>query len=206
MSPGASRNSVRSWPTQNPRPAPVITTARTSAARASLRAAPSARCMSALNALRTSGRLSVIFRTAPSRVVSTSAIPEEPRRLAAVACVRAEQGPGTAEPRRARAHEREPPVPGWAHHGLDPAAAEPLGEGLVLGVVLAVVGRPNRCRRIVAVVREPHADDRVAGLEQVGAAVLRRRRRLPWLNHVVHERVVEELGELVAEVVDVGDA
>src|SRR6266581_4506686 len=33
MSPASSRNSVRSWPTQNPRPAPVITTARTSSRR-----------------------------------------------------------------------------------------------------------------------------------------------------------------------------
>ena len=39
-----------------------------------LQRAASARCMSALNALRTSGRLSVIVRTAPSRLVSTSAI------------------------------------------------------------------------------------------------------------------------------------
>src|SRR5919198_1476844 len=30
MSPGDSRNSVRSWPTQKPRPAPVMTTARAS--------------------------------------------------------------------------------------------------------------------------------------------------------------------------------
>jgi hypothetical protein len=80
-----------------------------------------------------------------------------------------------------------------------------LREGLVLRVVLAVVGRANRCLRVVAVVREPDADDRVAGLEKVRAAVLRSRRRLPGLNQVVHERVVEELGELVAEVVDVGD-
>src|SRR6266550_4030356 len=34
MSPDASLNSVRSWPTQNPRPAPVMTTARTSGLRA----------------------------------------------------------------------------------------------------------------------------------------------------------------------------
>src|SRR5215210_948855 len=74
MSPGASRNSLRSWPTQKPRPAPVITTARTSSARASFSAAPSARWRSALKAFRTSGRLSVIVRTAPSRLVSTSAI------------------------------------------------------------------------------------------------------------------------------------
>ena len=74
MSPGASRNSVRSCPTQNPRPAPVITTARTSSLRASFSAAASARCRSALKALSTSGRLSVIVRTAPSRLVSASAI------------------------------------------------------------------------------------------------------------------------------------
>src|SRR6266498_5957813 len=74
MSPGASRNSVKSWPTQKPRPAPVRTTARTAASRASLSAPASARCMSVLKALRTSGRFSVIVRTAPSRLVSTSAI------------------------------------------------------------------------------------------------------------------------------------
>src|SRR6266511_3753997 len=74
MSPGASRNSVRSWPTQKPRPAPVRTTARTSASRASLSAAANALCISVLKALRTSGRLRMIVRTAPSRLVSTSAI------------------------------------------------------------------------------------------------------------------------------------
>src|SRR5919204_6922262 len=74
MSPADSRNSVRSWPTQNPRPAPVTTTARTSSARASLYAALIARCIAALKALSTSGRLSVIVRTPPSRLVSTSAM------------------------------------------------------------------------------------------------------------------------------------
>src|SRR5919201_3685975 len=74
MSPADSRNSVKSWPTQNPRPAPVTTTARTSSSRASLNAAWSARCIAALKAFRTSGRLSVIVRTPPSRLVSTSAI------------------------------------------------------------------------------------------------------------------------------------
>ena len=73
MSPGASRNSPRSWPTQKPRPAPVRTTARTSGSRASFSAAPRASCIALLNALRTSGRLSVIVITPPSRVVSTSA-------------------------------------------------------------------------------------------------------------------------------------
>src|SRR5438105_84319 len=73
MSPGASRNSVRSCPTQNPRPAPVMTTARTSSSRAaSFRAAWSARCIAALKAFRTSGRFSVIVWTAPSRELSTS--------------------------------------------------------------------------------------------------------------------------------------
>src|SRR2546423_512484 len=68
MSPGASRNSVRSCPTQNPRPAPVMTTARTSSSRAaSFRAAWSARCIAALKAFSTSGRFSVIVWTAPSR-------------------------------------------------------------------------------------------------------------------------------------------
>src|SRR5712691_9466839 len=74
MSPGASRNSVRSWPTQKPRPAPVSTTARTSGPRASFRAAASALCTAALSAFKTSGRFSVIVRTAPSRAVSTSAM------------------------------------------------------------------------------------------------------------------------------------
>ena len=74
MSPAASRNSVRSWPTQKPRPAPVTTTARTSGSRASFSAAASALCIAALNALSTSGRLSVIVRTAPSLLVSTSAM------------------------------------------------------------------------------------------------------------------------------------
>src|SRR5919199_1930693 len=73
MSPADSRNSVRSWPTQNPRPAPVTTTARTSSSRASLNAAWSARCIAALKAFSTSGRFSVIVRTPPSRLVSTSA-------------------------------------------------------------------------------------------------------------------------------------
>src|ERR671933_2545064 len=74
MSPADSRNSVRSWPTQNPRPAPVTTTARTSSARASLYASCIARCMAPLKAFSTSGRLSVIVRTPPSRLVSTSAM------------------------------------------------------------------------------------------------------------------------------------
>src|SRR4029453_15416595 len=73
MSPAASRNSVRSWPTQKPRPAPVITTARTSSLLASFRAAARARCRSALNAFSTSGRLSVVVRPPPSRLVSASA-------------------------------------------------------------------------------------------------------------------------------------
>src|SRR5213592_1731912 len=84
MSPGASRNSVRSCPTQNPRPAPVSTTARTSAARASWRAAARAWCICSLKALRRSGRLSVIVRTAPSRLVSTSAIRRELSQIAHV--------------------------------------------------------------------------------------------------------------------------
>src|SRR5215208_1449760 len=74
MSPAASRNSVRSCPTQKPRPAPVTTTARTASSRASSSAALSALCIAPLNAFRTSGRLSVIVRTAPSRCVSTSAM------------------------------------------------------------------------------------------------------------------------------------
>src|SRR3954470_3893484 len=74
MYPAPSPNSFKSWPTQKPRPAPVTTTARTSGSRASLNAATSCRCSSAVKALRTSGRLSVIVRAPPSRVVSTSAI------------------------------------------------------------------------------------------------------------------------------------
>src|SRR5918999_5787960 len=72
MSDGASRNSVRSWPTQKPRPAPVTMTARTSSARACLRASRNPSCIARLNAFRTSGRLSVMVRTAPSRLTSTS--------------------------------------------------------------------------------------------------------------------------------------
>src|SRR5207248_3091462 len=73
MSPGASRNSVRSCPTQKPRPAPVTTTARTSGARAaSFNAACSAPCIALLKAVSTSGRLRVIVWTAPSRELSTS--------------------------------------------------------------------------------------------------------------------------------------
>src|SRR6266403_786596 len=70
----ASPNSFRSCPAQKPLPAPVTTTARTSGSRASLRASRSAVCSARLNALHTSGRLSVIVCTAPSRVTSTSAI------------------------------------------------------------------------------------------------------------------------------------
>src|SRR4029078_3458438 len=76
MSPDASRNSVRSWPTQKPRPAPVSTTALTSGARASRSAPASARCIAVLNALRTSGRVRGIVGTPPSILVSTSATRE----------------------------------------------------------------------------------------------------------------------------------
>ena len=79
MSPGDSRNSVRSWPTQKPRPAPVRTTARTDASSASSSAAPSAWCIAALNAFRTSGRLSVIVRTAPSRLGLDLGHPPQPK-------------------------------------------------------------------------------------------------------------------------------
>ena len=75
MSPGASLNSPRSWPTQKPRPAPVKTTARTSGSRASFSAAASAACIAWLNAFSTSGRLSVIVITLPSLVTSTSPTP-----------------------------------------------------------------------------------------------------------------------------------
>src|SRR5690348_2453384 len=73
---GVSPNSPRSWPAQKPRPAPVRTTARTSASRASLTASSSSRLVGASRAFRTSGRLSVIVWTAPSRVTSTSGTPE----------------------------------------------------------------------------------------------------------------------------------
>src|SRR5437588_2043987 len=73
---GASPNSFRSWPAQNPRPAPVMTTARTSGSRASFSASRSAPCSARLNAFITSGRLSVIVWTAPARVTSTSVIRE----------------------------------------------------------------------------------------------------------------------------------
>ena len=72
MSPASSRKAFRSWPTQNPRPAPVRTTARTEASRASLSASRKPACISASNAFRTSGRLSVIVRTPPSRSVRTA--------------------------------------------------------------------------------------------------------------------------------------
>jgi hypothetical protein len=72
MSPASSRKAFKSWPTQNPRPAPVTTTARTAASRASLSASRKPVCISASNAFRTSGRLSVIVRTPPSRWVRTA--------------------------------------------------------------------------------------------------------------------------------------
>ena len=80
---GISWNSVRSWPAQKPRPAPVRTTARTSGSAASFNAARSAACIARLNALSTSGRFSVIVWTLPSRVTSTSAIAWEPNPTAA---------------------------------------------------------------------------------------------------------------------------
>ena len=73
MSPADSRNSVRSCPTQKPRPAPVTTTARTSGSRASFSASRRPACTARLNAFSTSGRLSVIVSTPPSLPVSTSA-------------------------------------------------------------------------------------------------------------------------------------
>src|SRR5215207_8419770 len=72
MESGISWNSFRSWPEQKPRPAPVITTARISGLAACSSASRSAAWSAALKALKTSGRLSVIVRTAPSRSVSTS--------------------------------------------------------------------------------------------------------------------------------------
>src|SRR5215470_6024529 len=71
MSP-ASPNSFRSWPAEKPRPAPVITTARTSGSRAASSAACRCSCTPRVNALSLSGRLRVIVWTAPSRSNSTS--------------------------------------------------------------------------------------------------------------------------------------
>src|SRR5215218_384846 len=68
---GMSENSARSWPTQKPRPAPVMTTARTCAASASRSASRSAACIDASNAFSLSGRLRVIVSTEPARLVST---------------------------------------------------------------------------------------------------------------------------------------
>ena len=67
MSPAPVPNSCRSWPTQNPRPAPVSTTARISGSAPRSSDAASAACAAPFSALSTSGRLSVIVRTAPSR-------------------------------------------------------------------------------------------------------------------------------------------
>ena len=89
MSVGASENSVKSWPTQKPRPAPVTTTARTSSDCASLSPAWNALCIAPLNAFSTSGRLSVSVSTAPSRLTSTSVMggSRYRRRAASVAAV-----------------------------------------------------------------------------------------------------------------------
>src|SRR5436190_1767663 len=56
VEPGCSRNSFRSWPTQKPRPAPVITTARTSRSRACFSPSAMPRCTAPLIALSTSRR------------------------------------------------------------------------------------------------------------------------------------------------------
>src|SRR6476661_1430009 len=77
MSPAPLENSCRSWPTQKPRPAPVITTARTDGFSASRNAAWIPRCIAPLSAFSTSGRLSVIVKTAPARETSTSAIAQD---------------------------------------------------------------------------------------------------------------------------------
>jgi hypothetical protein len=55
----------------------------------------------------------------------------------------------------------------------------------------------------VGPLRKADADHRVAGLENVGAAVLRRRRCQPGLDEIVDERIVRPFGDLVAECVDV---
>ena len=71
-----------SCPTQNARPAPVSTTARTAGSAASARAAPSAACRSSVSAFSRSGRFSVMVATAPARVSSTSGtLPSLPARL-----------------------------------------------------------------------------------------------------------------------------
>jgi hypothetical protein len=71
---------------------------------------------------------------------------------------------------------------GGTDRRLDAAAAEPLGVDLVLRVILAVVVVPVLAPDVVAGVREPHAHDRVAGLQHSRAPVLGRCRRKPRLH------------------------
>src|SRR4051812_3756093 len=84
---------------------------------------------------------------------------------------------------------------------------EPRQDRLVLRVVVAVGAlRAVGVRALpvgVGALREADRDDRVTGLEDAGAAVLRRGGRDPRVHRVVDERVVRPLGDLVADRVDV---
>src|SRR5262249_47820476 len=127
MSPD-SPNAPRSWPAEKPRPAPVITTARTAGSRASSSACCRSACSVRVNALSLSGRLSVIVWTAPSRLTSASAI-AEPLRLAHAPGVEPEPhelaGARWQVARRIPARELQPllgrALEGWDREG--PSAA-----------------------------------------------------------------------------------
>src|SRR3954452_7916410 len=73
MPPAPVENSCKSCPTQKPRPAPVITTARTLASFACSSPAWIPSWTALFRAFSTSGRLRVIVSTGPSRMTSTSA-------------------------------------------------------------------------------------------------------------------------------------
>src|SRR5260370_41270395 len=78
---------------------------------------------------------------------------------------------------------------------------------LVLGVVEPVgtlcTVRVRTLLECVSTDGEAYPDDRVAGLEQVAAPVLRRCGRQPRLHEVVDEGIVSPFGDLMAERVDV---
>src|SRR5256714_14657404 len=96
----------------------------------------------------------------------------------------------TADVRRGqRAHEREVVVEGRTNLRLDAAVPEPLGEDLVLGVVLAVVVVAVGRAFAVAVQAEPRADDRIANLQLADAAGLPGRRSRPRLDGVGEVRI-----------------
>ena len=64
--PPTMAGSFRSWPAQKPRPAPVMTTARTaSSSAAAFKAGSSSACIAAVKLFSVAGRFSVIVRTAP---------------------------------------------------------------------------------------------------------------------------------------------